>query len=111
MKGDLGQLLKQAQRMQAEMQKAQSELASVEVHGEAGGGMVKLTMSCDQQVKSLHIDPALVGEDREMLEDVLVAAFNDALRKIQATVQERYAGLTGGLAAGMGLPGGMRPPF
>lgn len=107
MKGDIGQLMKQAQRMQAEMQKAQAELANLEVQGEAGGGLVRLVMTCAQQVKSLTIDPSLVGGDREMLEDVVVAAFNDALRKVERTVQERYAGLT----AGMGLPGGMRLPF
>lgn len=107
MKGDIGQLLKQAQRMQAEMQKAQAELASLEVHGEAGGGLVRLTMTCGQQVKSISIDPSLVAGDRDMLEDVLVAAFNDALRKVERTVQERYSGMT----AGLGLPGGMRLPF
>jgi len=88
------------------MQKAQAELAGLEVQGEAGGGMVKIGMSCAQQVKSIHIDPALLGGDREMLEDVLVAAFNDALRKVEATVQERYSGLT----AGLGLPPGLRMP-
>lgn len=107
MKGDIGQLLKQAQRMQAEMQKAQAELANLEVQGEAGGGLVRLTMTCGQQVKSITIDPVLVAGDREMLEDVLVAAFNDALRKVERTVQERYSGMT----AGLGLPGGMRLPF
>ncbi len=107
MKGDLGQLMQQAQRMQAEMQKAQAELAAIEVHGEAGGGLVRLTMTCNQQVRSIAIDPSLVSGDREMLEDVLVAAFNDALRRIERTVQERYSGMT----AGLGLPGGLRPPF
>jgi len=107
MKGDLGQLMKQAQRMQAEMQKAQSELAGIEVTGEAGGGLVRLVMTCNQQVKSVAIDSSLVSNDREMLEDVLVAAFNDALRKIERTIQERYAGMT----AGLGLPGGLRLPF
>jgi DNA-binding YbaB/EbfC family protein len=107
MKADLGQLMKQAQRMQAEMQKAQEELANLEVQGEAGGGLVRLTMTCAQEVKSVRIDDSLLGGDREMLEDVLVAAFNDALRKVQRTVQEKYSGLAGGL----GLPGGMRLPF
>ncbi|MBW7931020.1 MAG: YbaB/EbfC family nucleoid-associated protein [Gammaproteobacteria bacterium] len=106
MKGELGQLFKQAQRMQAEMQKAQAELGGLEVQGEAGGGMVKISMSCAQQVKAIKIDPVLLGGDREMLEDVLVAAFNDALRKVEATVQERYSGLT----AGLGLPPGLRMP-
>ena len=107
MKPDLGQLLKQAQRMQAEMQKAQAELANMEVQGEAGGGLVKLTMTCGQSVKSISIDPSLLGNDREMLEDVLVAAFNDALRKVERAVQERCAGLT----AGVNLPGGLKMPF
>jgi len=106
MKGDIGQLLKQAQRVQAEMQKAQAELAGIEVEGEAGGGLVKLTMSCAQQVRAIRIDPGLLAGDREMLEDVLVAAFNDALRKVESTVQERYSGMT----AGLGLPGGLRLP-
>jgi len=107
MKGDLGQLLKQAQRMQAEMQKAQTDLASLEVAGEAGGGMVRLVMTCNQQVKSIAIDPALVNGDRDMLEDVLVAAFNDALKRVEQTVRERYAGMS----AGMGLPPGLKLPF
>jgi hypothetical protein len=107
MKGDLGQILKQAQRMQAEMQKAQAELAGLEVTGESGGGMVQIRMTCAQQVRAIRIDPSLVASDREMLEDVLVAAFNDALRKVERTVQERYAGMT----AGLGLPGGLRLPL
>jgi DNA-binding YbaB/EbfC family protein len=106
MKGDIGQLLKQAQRVQAEMQKAQAELSGIEVQGEAGGGLVTITMNCAQQVKAIRIDPALLAGDREMLEDVLVAAFNDALRKVERTVQERYSGMT----AGLGLPGGLRFP-
>lgn len=107
MKADLGQLMKQAQRMQAEIQKAQAELANLEVQGEAGGGLVRLSMSCAQEVRSVKIDDSLLGGDREMLEDVLVAAFNDALRKVQRTIQERYSGL----AAGLGLPAGLRLPF
>jgi DNA-binding YbaB/EbfC family protein len=107
MKGDLGQLMKQAQRMQAEMQKAQAELATLEVQGEAGGGLVRVVMTCAQQVRSLSIDPSLVGGDREMMEDVVVAAFNDALRKVERTIQERYAGL----GSGLGLPGGLKLPF
>jgi len=107
MKGDLGQIMKQAQRMQAEMQKAQAELARVEVTGESGGGLVQITMTCGQEVRAIRIDPSLVSGDREMLEDILVAAFNDALRKVERTVQERYSGL----GAGMGLPGGLRLPF
>lgn len=106
MKADFGQILKQAQRMQAEMEKAQTELASLDVQGEAGGGLVKLTMSCARQVRSISIDESLLGGDRAMLEDILVAAFNDALRRVESTIQEKYAGLAGGL----GLPG-MRLSF
>ncbi len=107
MKADLGQLMKQAQKMQAQMQKAQEELADLEVEGQAGGGLVKLTMTGRHEVRRVHIDESLLGEDRDMLEDILVAAFNDALRKVESTVQEKFSGLTGG----MGLPGGMSLPF
>lgn len=103
---DLGQLLKHAQRMQSEMQKTQAELADVEVQGEAGGGLVRLTITCAQVVRHIHIDSSLIGNDRDMLEDVLIAAFNDALRKVERTVQERYSGMT----AGLGLPAGLRLP-
>jgi DNA-binding YbaB/EbfC family protein len=107
MKADLGQLMKQAQRMQAQMQKAQEEVASLEVEGEAGGGLVRIRMTCKHEVRALTIDPALLGDDREMLEDVLVAAFNDALRKAERTVQEKLSGVT----AGLGLPPGLKLPF
>ncbi|MCE7902595.1 MAG: YbaB/EbfC family nucleoid-associated protein [Gammaproteobacteria bacterium PRO9] len=107
MKADIGSLMKQAQKMQAEMQKAQEQLASLEVTGEAGAGMVKIRMTCKHEVRGLSIDPALLGDDREMLEDVLVAAFNDALRKVERTVQEKMGGVT----AGMGLPPGLKLPF
>lgn len=107
MKADLGQLMKQAQRMQAQMQKAQEEVAGLEVEGEAGGGLVRIRMTCKHEVRALAIDPALLGDDREMLEDVLVAAFNDALRKAERTVQEKLSGVT----AGLGLPPGLKLPF
>ena len=107
MKGQIGQLMRQAQQMQENMAKAQEELASIEVVGESGGGMVKATMTCRHEVRAVAIDPALVGEDREMLEDLVAAAVNDALRKVERTVQEKYAGMTSGL----GLPGGMKLPF
>lgn len=107
MKADLGQLMKQAQRMQAQMQKAQEELATLEVTGEAGGGMARIRMTCRHEVRAIELDPALLGDDREMLEDVLVAAFNDALRKVERTTQERMSGMT----AGLGLPPGMKLPF
>jgi DNA-binding YbaB/EbfC family protein len=107
MKNPLGNLMKQAQQMQTQMQEAQEELGSLEVQGEAGGGMVSLTMSCRHEVRGIQIDAALLGEDKDMLEDILVAAFNDALRKVEKTTQEKYSGMTDGL----GLPGGMKLPF
>ena len=107
MKGGIGQLMKQAQQMQADMQKAQIEMAEITVIGEAGGGIVKITMTCKHQIRALEVDDALIGDDKDMLEDVIVAAFNDALRKVDATVQEKFSGMT----AGMGLPPGMKLPF
>ncbi|NCF51230.1 YbaB/EbfC family nucleoid-associated protein [Gammaproteobacteria bacterium] len=107
MKGGIGQLMKQAQEMQANMQKAQEEMAALTVTGESGGGMVRLTMTCRHQVQRLEFDDALFGDDKEMLEDLIVAAFNDAIRKVENTVQEKFAGMT----AGMGLPAGMKLPF
>jgi len=107
MKGGIGQLMKQAQQMQADMKKAQEEMASLMVTGESGGGMVRITMSCKHQVHSLEIDDTLVGDDKEMLEDLIVAAFNDALRRVEQTTQEKFSGMT----AGMSLPPGMTLPF
>ena len=107
MKGGIGQLMKQAQEMQANMKKAQEEMASLTVTGESGAGAVRIVMTCQHQVNSLDIDDAMIGDDKEMLEDLVVAAFNDALRKVEATVQEKYSGM----AAGMGLPPGMKLPF
>lgn len=107
MKGQLGNLMRQAQQMQADLQKAQEELAGLEVTGEAGGGIVRVTMSCRHEVRRVAIDPALSGDDREMLEDLVAAATNDALRKVEKTVQEKYAGMT----SGMGLPPGIKLPF
>ena len=107
MKPDLGSLMKQAQKMQSQMQKAQEELAGLEVTGEAGGGLVRIRMTCKHEVRSLTIDPSLLGDDREMLEDVLVAALNDTLRKVERTVQEKMGGMT----AGLGLPAGLKLPF
>jgi DNA-binding YbaB/EbfC family protein len=107
MKGGIGQLMKQAQQMQAEMQKAQEEMANLTVSGESGGGMVRIVMTCKHEVRSLSIDDALVGEDREMLEDLIVAAFNDAVRRVEKTVQERFSGMT----AGLSLPPGLKLPF
>ena len=107
MKNPLGNLMKQAQQMQADMQKMQDELGRLEVEGEAGGGLVVLTMTCRHEVRGIRIDDSLLGEDKDMLEDILAAAFNDALRKVENTVQEKYAGMTSGL----GLPPGMKLPF
>mgnify|MGYP000100181736 CR=1 FL=1 len=109
MKGGLGNLMKQAQVMQENMQKAQEELASIEVTGESGGGMVKLVMTCRHDVKSVSIDPELMGDvdDKEILEDLLAAAVNDAVRKVETTSSEKMKGLTGG----MDLPTGMKMPF
>jgi DNA-binding YbaB/EbfC family protein len=107
MKNPLGNLMKQAQQMQADMARAQEELEALEVTGEAGAGLVSLRMTCRHQVREIKIDDALLGEDKDMLEDVLAAAFNDALRKVEKTVQEKYSGLT----AGMDLPAGIKLPF
>ena len=107
MKGGIGQLMKQAQQMQADMKKAQEEMASLSVTGESGAGAVRIPMTCHHRVQSLEIDDAMVGDDKEMLEDLIVAAFNDALRKVEATVQERFSGM----ASGLGLPPGLKLPF
>ncbi|GAA6137269.1 YbaB/EbfC family nucleoid-associated protein [Arenicella sp. 4NH20-0111] len=108
MKGGLGNLMKQAQAMQENMQQAQEELANIEVTGEAGGGMVSLVMTCRHDVKSVKIDPELLGDvdDKEILEDLVAAAMNDAVRKVEKTSQEKMSGLTGGL----NIPG-MKMPF
>ena len=106
MKG-LSQLMRQAQEMQANMQKAQDELAATEVEGTAGGGMVKVTVTCKHEVRRVTIEPALLGDEKEMLEDLIAAAFNDARVKVERTVQEKLSAVTGGLA----LPGGLKLPF
>jgi nucleoid-associated protein EbfC len=107
MKGGIGNLLRQAQQMQETMQKAQAELADVEVTGEAGGGAVKLLVNGRHEAKRVTIAPALLGEDKEMLEDLIVAAINDAVRKIDARSQEKYSSLMSGL----NLPPGVKLPF
>lgn len=107
MKGGIGQLMKQAQEMQANMKKAQEEMASLSVSGESGAGMVRITMTCQHQVQAIEIDDTLVGDDKEMLEDLITAAFNDAIRKVEKTVQEKFSGM----ATGMNLPPGMKLPF
>jgi DNA-binding YbaB/EbfC family protein len=107
MRGNIGQLMKQAQMMQENMRRMQEELGSMEVEGQSGAGMVKVQMTCKHAVKRVSIDPSLLGDDREMLEDLVCAAFNDAAHKVETTVSEKM----GGLAAGMGLPPGMKLPF
>ena len=107
MKGNIGQLMKQAQMMQENMRRMQEQLATVEVEGQSGAGMVKVLMTCKHEVKRISIDPSLVGDDREMLEDLVAAAFNDAARRVEQTVAEKMSGFT----AGLGLPPGMKLPF
>ena len=107
MKQQLAGLMKQAQQMQDNMKKMQEQLATVEVEGQAGAGMVKVLMTCRHDVKRVSIDPSLLTDDREMLEDLIAAAMNDAVRRVEATVQEKMAGVT----AGMPLPPGFKMPF
>ena len=107
MKGGIGQLMKQAQQMQADMQKAQEEMARLTVTGESGAGLVKITMTCKHEVTALEIDDSLLGDDKEMLEDLIIAAFNDSQRRVESTVQEKFSGMT----AGLNLPAGMKLPF
>jgi DNA-binding YbaB/EbfC family protein len=107
MRGNINQLMRQAQAMQANMQKVQEEIASLEVVGESGGGMVKVTMTGKHEVRRVAIEPTVVGEDREMLEDLVAAAINDAVHKVEARVQEKMASVT----AGLQLPPGMKLPF
>ena len=107
MKGGLGQMLKQAQQMQENLQRAQEELASLEVTGSAGGGVVTVTLNGRYEARGVRIDDSFVGGDREMLEDLVSAAINDAVRKVEELSRERMAGLT----AGLSLPPGMKLPF
>jgi DNA-binding YbaB/EbfC family protein len=107
MRGNIGDMMKQAQALQANMQKAQAELATIEVTGEAGGGMVKVTVNGKHEVRRVQIEPAVIGEDREMLEDLIAAAVNDAIHKAEAVSQAKMAGLMGS----MQLPPGMKLPF
>jgi DNA-binding YbaB/EbfC family protein len=99
--------MKQAQMMQENMRRMQEQLATVEVEGQSGAGMVKVVMTCKHEVKRIAIDPSLVGDDREMLEDLVAAAFNDAARRVEQTVAEKMSGFT----AGLGLPPGFKLPF
>ena len=107
MKGGLGQLMKQAQKLQEDFQQAQNELASMEVVGEAGAGMVTVTMTGRHDVRSVRIDPALMAEDKEMLEDLIAAALNDAVHKVETRTRDRFAGV----GSALNLPPGMKLPF
>jgi hypothetical protein len=107
MKGGIGGLMKQAQQMQDNMKKMQEQLASVEVEGQAGAGMVKIVMNCRHDVKRVSIDDSLMTEDKEMLEDLIAAAVNDAVRRVEQTSQEKMSGFTSGL----NLPPGFKLPF
>lgn len=106
-KGGIGNLMKQAQLMQENLQKAQNKIAEMEVEGASGAGMVKVLMTGKHDVKRVSIDPSLMGDDKEMLEDLIAAAVNDAVRKVEAATQEMMSNVT----AGMPLPPGMKFPF
>ena len=107
MKNQLAGLMKQAQQMQENMKKAQEELAQMEVEGQSGAGMVKVVMTCRHDVKRVSIDESLLKDDKDMLEDLIAAAMNDAVRRVETTVQEKMSGVT----AGLPLPPGFKMPF
>ena len=106
MKAQIAGLMQKAQKMQEDMKRMQDELANLEVEGQSGAGMVKVVMTCKHDVRRVSIDPSLVGDDKDMLEDLVAAAVNDAVRRVEATTQEKMAGLTGGM-----LPPGFKLPF
>ncbi|AKM31941.1 nucleoid-associated protein [Pandoraea faecigallinarum] len=107
LKGNIAGLMKQAQQMQENMKKAQEQLAQIEVEGQSGAGLVKVVMTCKNDVRRVTIEPSLLADDKDMLEDLVAAAFNDAVRKAEATAQEKMGGLT----AGLPLPPGFKMPF
>jgi DNA-binding YbaB/EbfC family protein len=107
MTGDIGELMKQAQQMQAKMDKAQDEMKNLTVTGESGAGMVKITMTCKHHVQALEIEDSLIGDDRDMLEDLIIAAFNDAIRRVEKTIQEKFSSL----ASGLNIPSNIKFPF
>ncbi len=107
MKDGLGNLMKQAQKMQADMQKAQEEIASMEVEGQSGGGLVKVTMTGQHELRRVVIDDSLMGDDKEMLEDLVAAAVNDASQRVDTNSKEKMSGM----AAGLSLPPGLKMPF
>lgn len=106
-KDGMASLMKQAQQMQESMEKVKESLGSTEVEGQAGAGLVKITMTCHHVVKRIQIDPSLLADDKEMLEDLIAASFNDAVRKAEETSQQKMSSLTSGL----NLPAGMKLPF
>jgi len=106
-KGQIAGLMKQAQQMQDNMRRMQEQLAGIEIEGQAGAGLVKVIMTCKHDVKRVSIDPSLLADDKDMLEDLVAAAVNDAVRRVESTVQEKMAGVT----AGLPLPPGMKLPF
>lgn len=107
MKGAMGNMMKQAQKMQEDMQKAQEEIANMEVEGQAGGGMVKVVMNGRHELRKVELDDSLMSDDKEMIEDLLAAAVNDAVRRIEQQSSEKMSGIT----AGLNLPGGIKLPF
>jgi len=107
MKGQLAGLMKQAQQMQENMKKVQEQLASTEVEGQSGAGLVKVVMTCRHDVKRVSIDDSLLKDDKDMLEDLIAAAVNDAVRRVETTVQEKMGAVT----AGLPLPAGFKMPF
>lgn len=107
MRGNIGNMMKQAQMVQENMKQMQEKLAAMEVEGQSGAGLVKVVMTCRHDVKSVHIDQSLMGDDKEMLEDLVAAAFNDAVRRVESTTQAKMAELSSGL----GLPPGIKLPF
>jgi len=106
-KGGMGNIMKQAQQMQERMQKSQEELAKIEVTGESGAGLVKVTMTCNHNVRRVEIDPSLMEDDKDMIEDLVAVAINDSVRRIQETTKEKMGDVTGG----MPLPPGFKMPF
>jgi DNA-binding YbaB/EbfC family protein len=107
MKGNIGNMMKQAQQLQENMQRAQAQIATLEVTGEAGGGMAKVVMTGKHEVRRVSLDPSLVNDDKEMLEDLIAAAINDAVQKVERVTQEKMSSVMGG----MNLPPGMKLPF
>jgi len=106
-KGGMGNMMKQAQQMQEKMKRAQDELAQLEVIGQSGAGMVKVTMTCNHNVKRVDVEDSLMKDEKEMLEDLVAAAINDAVRRVQETTKEKMSSVTGG----MNLPPGFKMPF